>query len=289
MATPPGDHDEAVVQGVRIWRVRWLLAGAFTLIALVATTAQAERKRALLLPDLRPVLATQLTAEAESIGKSLATVSTKLAEADAIRGRHLAAAYRLVRDARANDDDRMTIARRHAAAQLLLERDRSERMLLADEAAHLKDAAARVARDQAALVDLAPIASVQRPARGAIARHFGTLVHDKSKATLTRRGIDIDVEAHIEAVAPADGIVRYAGPIRGLDSGVIIDHGSSYSVIGKLGDVIVPVGAKLSRGDRIGHAARQRIYFELRVKLGPGGLPVDPEPFLISPDPPRTR
>lgn len=270
-----------------IWRIRWILAASFTLAALIAT-AQAERKKPLALPELRAGLAAQLTAEAETIGKALATVTTKLADADAVRGRHLAAAYRLVRDQRADDDDTMTIARRRAAAQLLLQRDHQERTLLADEANHLKDAAVRVARDQASLTELAIPPMMIKPARGAIARHFGTLLHDKSKATLTRHGIDIDVEPHVEAVVPADGVVRYAGPIRGLDTGVIIDHGSCLTVIGKLGDVAVPVGAKLLRGDRLGHAARERIYFEVRVKLGPGGLPIDPEP-LLEPEPSRTR
>jgi septal ring factor EnvC (AmiA/AmiB activator) len=75
-------------------------------------------------------------------------------------------------------------------------------------------------------------------------------------------------------------VVRYAGPIRGLDAGLVIDHGDYYTVIGKLGDLGVPVGAPVTRGDRIGRAARHRVYFEVRVKLGAGGRPIDPEPLL---------
>ena len=80
--------------------------------------------------------------------------------------------------------------------------------------------------------------------------------------------------------APADGIVRYAGPIRGLDHGVILDHGDYLTVVAKLADPALPVGAHVARGDRLGRAARHRVYLELRAKAGPGGLPIDPEPYL---------
>ena len=50
----------------------------------------------------------------------------------------------------------------------------------------------------------------------------------------------------------------------------------------KLGELAVPVGAHVARGDRLGRAARSRVYFEVRVKVGPGGMPVDPEPLLTT-------
>jgi len=279
---PPDDVAEAVADpALSIWRVRWIVAVAFTAVALVAT-ADAERSRAPTDAALRAQLGAQLTAESEAIGKALAIDTAKLAEIDALRTRHVAAAYRLVRDERVDDTDRMTVARRRAVARLLLQHDRAERELLATEISHLKDAAARVARDQAAIAQIAMPPRLLRPAHGAIARRFGTWIHDRSKATLTRRGIDLDVEAHVDAEAPADGVVRYAGPIRGLDNGVILDHGGYLTVIAKLGELEVNVGARLSRGDRLGRAARQRIYLELRVEVGPGGLPIDPEPLLES-------
>jgi murein DD-endopeptidase MepM/ murein hydrolase activator NlpD len=64
---------------------------------------------------------------------------------------------------------------------------------------------------------------------------------------------------------------------------VIVDHGSYLTVIAKLGELAVPAGAPVSRGDRLGRAARHRVYFEVRVELGPGGLPIDPEPLLAKP------
>lgn len=281
---PPDDRAEAVTElaDVTTWRVRWVLAILFTSIALIATAQAGPRRKPAV--DPKPALAAQLAGEAETIDKALATVKAKLADADAVRARRLHAAYRLIRDARPAGGD-LTAIRRRAAAQLLIARDHAERTLLADEATHLAAAATRVAEERAQLPSIALPSAVTRPARGAIIRTFGTLIHDKSKATLSRRGLDFDVEARADAVSPGDGVVRYAGPIRGLDDGVVIDHGDYFTVTAKLAELIVPVGAKVQRGDRIGRAARQRVYLEVRVKLAPGGLPIDPEPLLE--DPPK--
>lgn len=283
---PPDDVAETVsdLPSATVWRVRWVLAAAFTLVALVAT-AQAERKRRGPTQDPRSALASQLAGEAEAIDRALSTVTGKLADADAIRARRLAAAYRLIRDARPTRD--LDAIRRRAAAQLLIERDHAERTLLADEVRHLASAKTRVAGETSKLPEVVMPTSLTRPARGAIVRKFGSLVHERSKATLSRRGLDFDVEPRAEALAPGDGIVRFAGTIRGLDEGIVIDHGDYFTVVAKLADLAIPVGAKVLRGDRIGRAARQRVYLEVRVKLAPGGLPIDPEPLLE--DPPRRR
>ena len=176
----------------------------------------------------------------------------------------------------------MASARVRAAARLLVDRDGGERAAFADEVARLRAARDRVAGEALQLSALALPAELVRPARGKIARSFGTLEHERSKATLSRRGIDIEVEDASPVVAPATGTVRYAGAIRGLDQGIIIDCGTYVAVVAKLGDVTLPVGAPITAGDRIGRAARHRVYLEVRVKLGPGGLPIDPEPLLAT-------
>jgi septal ring factor EnvC (AmiA/AmiB activator) len=240
-------------------------------------------------PALEPreAAAAQLAAEAETIDRTLAIVDDKLAIADAARVARIRVAYRVLADPIAASDDRMAVARRRAAAQLLLARDASERGLLADEAARLHAAAARTAADRDKLAELTFPAELAWPARGSIARHFGTYVHERSKATLSRRGIDIEVDDHAVASAPADGVVRYAGMIRGLEHGVIIDHGDYLTVIAKLGDLAIPAGTVVHRGERLGRAARHRVYLEVRVKVGPGGLPIDPEPLVSKPVPKR--
>jgi murein hydrolase activator len=264
---PPDDHAEALIEPLlTIWRVRVILAIGFTAFALVATAYA----------DPRDDLSQQLADEAAAIDRALATVTDKLRDADTTRRLRAAAALRAL-DART---DPMATARRRAAARLLLDRDLVERRLLADEAAQLRAAATRTEADagKVATLELPPL--LEKPARGSIARSFGTIKHDRSKTTLARRGIDLDVDARAPVRAPADGVVRFAGPIRGLESGVILDHGNYLTVIAKLGELAVPVGARVATGDRLGRAARHRVYLEVRVKLGPGGRPIDPEPLL---------
>ena len=227
------------------------------------------------------VLARQLDDEAQATERALAAVADKLAAAQITRGKRLGAAVRLLRAV--PGEDAMAVARRHAAALLLVSRDARERALLVEEGAQLGAAHDRIAGEAARLPSIALPSQLARPAAGKIVRQFGTLEHERSKATLSRRGIDIEVDDHSPVTAPAAGTVRYAGPIRGLDHGVILDHGTYLTVLAKLGEVALPVGAPLAAGDRIGRAARHRVYFEVRVKLGPGGLPIDPEPLLGKP------
>jgi murein DD-endopeptidase MepM/ murein hydrolase activator NlpD len=258
-----------------VWRASALAAAAAALLA--ALPAEAGRK-----PE--DALARQVADELAAIERARAAVGWKLAELDAARARRLAAAYRLLRaplgGAAGAPDERMAAARRRAAVRLVLERELAERRLLAGEDARLRRTAAEKQAQAARVPELELPAEIGRPARGEIVRRFGTAHHEPSNTTLARRGVDLEVDARSPAVAPADGVVRYAGPIRGLDDGVIVDHGAFLTVIARLGTVSVPAGAPVRRGDRIGRAARRRVYLEVRVKLGAGGLPIDPEPLL---------
>jgi murein DD-endopeptidase MepM/ murein hydrolase activator NlpD len=227
--------------------------------------------------DTRTQLSQQLTDESASIDSALATVIDKLSNIDTDRTKRLAAAYRTLKS-QANDS--MTLARRRAAARMLVGRDLEERQLLASELAELRVARTRVTTEVARVPEIVLPADLARPANGAVARKFGTFQHERSRAKLSRRGIDIEVEAKSPIIATADGVVRYAGPIRGLDKGIIIDHGSFFTVIAKLGELAVPIGVPVKRGDRVGRAARHRVYIEVRVKIGPSGLPIDPEPLF---------
>jgi murein DD-endopeptidase MepM/ murein hydrolase activator NlpD len=239
-----------------------------SLVVIFATAAAA---------DTRAQLSQQLTDESASIDRAVATVTDMLANIDTDRTKRLAAAYRTLKS-QANDS--MTVARRRAAARMLVGRDLGERQLLATELAELRVARARVTSEVPRVPEIVLPAELSRPANGTVARRFGTFVHERSKARLSRRGIDIEVEAKSPIIASADGIVRYAGPIRGLDKGIIIDHGSFFTVIAKLGELAVPIGVPVKRNDRVGRAARHRVYIEVRVKIGPSGLPIDPEPLF---------
>lgn len=255
-------------------------ASALAALVLTAAVARAETPAT---PDPKTALADQIAAELETLSKTTAIVDDKLADADAQRLRRVRAAYRILHgtlDRTSTAADRMASARRRAAARLLLERDRNERTLLADEAAQLRTAEATTRRASAKVDSLSLPTEILRPVKGEIARAFGPYKHERSRARLTRRGLDFEVEYGAAVVAPAGGVVRYAGPIRGLDDGIILDHGDYYTVLAKLADLAIPVGTKVVRGDRIGRAMHHRVHLEVRAKVGPGGLPIDPAPLL---------
>ncbi len=231
----------------------------------------------------RARLSEQLTAELGVISKALETVSTKLADADAVRAARLRAAYRAVRAPvrpNASAEDRLVVARRRAATRLLATRDRDERALLAEERAHLESAAQRTVTAASRLPRIRLPEAIARPAVGPIVRSYGVVDHGPSGATLSRRGLDLAVATRAEVRAPAAGTVRYVGPMRGLETGMIIDHGEYFTVLAKLGDVVIATGAHVDARQVVGRAARERVYLEVRVKLGPGGIPIDPEPLL---------
>lgn len=240
--------------------------------------------------ELRPLLSAQRAAAARAFGQ----VEAKRVDAERIRAARARAAYKLLRGAGSplavTPERRMAVARSRATARLLLARDRAEVAALAEESGLLDGAVARLDRDLAAAATVAAPApgSLLRPADGPIVRRFGTLIHEPTRTTLARRGVDLEVEAAASVVAPAAATVRYAGPIRGLDHGVILDAGGTILVIAKLAPPtpdlarsLVP-GASVARGAALGNPARRRVYLEVRLPIGPGGTPVDPEPLLAA-------
>jgi septal ring factor EnvC (AmiA/AmiB activator) len=231
-------------------------------------------------------LSTLLDAQHDSAVKAEQQVEAKRADAEATRAARARAAYKLLRGAGSplsvTPERRTAVARSRATARLLLARDRAEAAQLADEAALLHAAVARIEVDRtaAAATTLPAPGSFTRPVAGAIARRFGRLEHERTRATLSRRGLDFDVADDAEVIAPADGTVRYAGPMRGLDHGIILDHGTTITILAKLDPIAFALGAHIPRGTVVGYAARRRVYFEVRVPVGPGGTPIDPEPLI---------
>lgn len=240
--------------------------------------------------ELRPAVIAHFSAETESIRTAIAAVDRRLRTGDVVRTHRLGAALRSLHARIPRDispEQRIVAARRSAATRLLLTRDAAERRLLLDELRQLRIDASRVAMVGLHAAAIPLPSRISRPARGPIGRRFGDYLHERTKATLSRRGVEFDVESQAAVVAPADGVVRFVGAIRGLDRGVIVDHGNFLTVVAKLGEVTAPVGARVAEGDQIGSAADHHVYLEVRIKLGPGGLPVDPEPILAPLQPGR--
>ncbi len=242
------------------------------------TTSAAERRS----EQVRSDVVKSWNVQAEALDRTRVTVQLKADAAIAQRAqRARIAALLLTHQVSNNSANAMDNARRRAATKLVLARERAEVLLLTDERDQLVLAGDAIGDGAATALTLPmPPSDLVWPADGSIARSFGTYVHTRSKAMLSRRGIDLEVEEHAQAHAAAAGIVRYSGPIRGLDNGVIVDHGTYVTVLAKLGKLTRNVGAKIDAGDVVGRAASSRLYLEVRIKVGPEGTPVDPQAFL---------
>ncbi len=89
-------------------------------------------------------------------------------------------------------------------------------------------------------------------------------------------------DARAAVVAPAEGVVEYAGPLKGWGMVVILRLGGGYDlVLAGLQSAEIPQGRTVRAGDVVGHMAADsadELYFEVRKN----GTPTDPAPWLNS-------
>ncbi|MCZ6728503.1 MAG: peptidoglycan DD-metalloendopeptidase family protein [SAR324 cluster bacterium] len=120
------------------------------------------------------------------------------------------------------------------------------------------------------------------PSEGSLVASFGRQ-DPRYKLKKFQRGIVIRVPeaAAVHAVAP--GRVVHAGPFRGYQELVVLDHGKGlFTVYGHLEELRVERGSFIAAGSPLGAATFQPVnnvydlYFEIRLK----GKPVDPLKWL---------
>ena len=225
------------------------------------------------------------SAELAAARKTRELVESKLGERERdLRGR-VRAVYKLARAGDlplwVDESARAEFVRRRAAAHRMLLRDLEERRLLREELARAEADEERLAAlAQAAAEEAAPPLerhSLLWPASGEIEAGFGPYKDPASKLPLTRRGVEIGCDRYEDILSVSAGTVRYAGAIRGLGKGVVIDHGDGVvSVTAGLVHTRVSTGYRVEEGVPIGDALRDRVYLEIRR----AGRPVDPEPLL---------
>jgi murein DD-endopeptidase MepM/ murein hydrolase activator NlpD len=179
-------------------------------------------------------------------------------------------------DDRARSDE---LALRGAARRVIL-RDLEERRLLQAEVAAIDGDLARLAAAEARarVLAAAPIAagSLRNPVGGEIVARFGPHRDAASGARLVRRGVQLAARAR-DAVAAASGQVTFAGPLRGLGTVVVVDHGQGVlTITSGLSSARVARGDLVDAGAPLGRPAGPRVGFEVRR----GGQPVDPAPLL---------
>lgn len=79
------------------------------------------------------------------------------------------------------------------------------------------------------------------PASAAVTEGLGAV----SASGVRARGLSLATGRGVELTAPADGIVRFAGPFRGYDGVLIIDHGGGWMTL------LVNLTSSLKAGDRV--------------------------------------
>lgn len=201
--------------------------------------------------------------------------------------RRLRATYRLSRPGASpvwlDGDTRAAMATQRSAARRTLARDRSEIAIFDKELQALARSRESVEAERERLdsLDLPAAGSLRNPvARSRVARAFGLYRESQSRALLSRRGVWLSSRPgrNLRAVAP--GTVRYAGTARNLGRVVVVDHGDYTSVLGGCDRLAVSRGQRVDTGDILGESRADEVYLEVRLDIGPGGFPVDPEPLI---------
>jgi murein hydrolase activator len=119
------------------------------------------------------------------------------------------------------------------------------------------------------------------PASGRLVERFGKAGEFGTAA----KGLTYATRPGAQVVAPYDGRILFAGPFRGYGQILIIAHGDGYdSLLAGLARLDVAVGQWLVAGEPVGTMPKSgdtsRLYLELRH----GGRPINPLPWLATPN-----
>jgi murein DD-endopeptidase MepM/ murein hydrolase activator NlpD len=122
------------------------------------------------------------------------------------------------------------------------------------------------------------------PTRGFVSSNFGPRTDPFTGLRRVHEGVDIVSRRGTPVVAPAEGIVTYAGYDPTLGEMAVLDHG--YGVITRYGHnetVLVREGQRVSRGDVIatigssGKSTGPHLHYEIRIN----DIAVNPRNYMI--------
>jgi murein DD-endopeptidase MepM/ murein hydrolase activator NlpD len=123
------------------------------------------------------------------------------------------------------------------------------------------------------------------PTNGHLTSTYGPRMSPYAGRIKFHEGVDFGAPIGTPIVAPADGIVTFAGPKPGFGNFVQIDHGYGVETIyGHASQVLAKKGQKVARGDRIaivgntGYSTGPHVHYEVRVN----GTPVDPLYYTLN-------
>jgi murein DD-endopeptidase MepM/ murein hydrolase activator NlpD len=124
-----------------------------------------------------------------------------------------------------------------------------------------------------------------RPAKGWVSSTFGYRISPFTGRRELHAAFDIANREGTNIIAPADGIVTFAGKKALYGNLLIIDHG--YGLVtryGHLKSIDVQKGEKVARGDvlaQMGNTGRStgpHVHYEVRLN----GVPVNPEKYILN-------
>jgi len=125
------------------------------------------------------------------------------------------------------------------------------------------------------------------PVKGWLTAGFGYRRSPFTGLRQMHEGVDISNSVGTRVIAPADGMVSYAGPLGGFGNVVSLDHGHNISTFyAHLQQHKVSQGQRIRRGDLIalvgttGRATGPHLHYEIQVN----GSPVNPSKYVIDPE-----
>lgn len=120
-----------------------------------------------------------------------------------------------------------------------------------------------------------PSGNAQLPVSGVIKTRY----NDPDKYGAKSQGVRIEGRAGGLVVAPMGGVIRFAGPFKGYDNMVIIEHKDGYhSLVAGMETISAMVGQNVAAGEPLGklknstNHGKPAVYYELRLN----GNAVDP-------------
>lgn len=280
----PCTADSAFISRSRRPTGRWCRSAIILCVLLVMEASAWAR------PDrgngLRDFLLTQVTERLNTATRAVTMIEEKIQRSRAVLRARLQALAGVAREAaRKRWGDRDERARSRVAAghgRRVVARDLIELRVLRRELQHAAEARLQwqSLTKLVAAIRLPERRSLARPVAGRIVGRFGQYRDRKTKLSLVRRGLELRTRPGRSVRAPAAGIVKWVGPMRRLDTTVVIAHDGFVTVLGGLNAVHVKPGEKILSAQVLGTSKRRRMYFEVRIDLGPAGIPVDPRPLL---------
>ena len=122
------------------------------------------------------------------------------------------------------------------------------------------------------------------PVKGWVTSYYGPRISPISNRLKMHEGIDIGARPGTPILAPADGVVTYAGHKPGFGKFIQLDHGHGVETIyAHAKTLTVDSGRIVTRGEQLatigstGYSTGPHVHYEVRIN----GTPVDPLFFIL--------